>query len=229
MPPINSLGSEGPVAERGSPRVSLVDPGSPSAEPFRTLRLALQLRAEGGAGALVVTSSKPGDGKSTIVANLASVTALGGSSVLLIDADLRKPVQHDIFQLARSPGLVDLLAGGGSLNQFVQRVGDQRFDVLTAGRALSSTGEVASSTRMKGLLAEASADYDVVVIDAPPVAAGADAEELASNDGTSTLFVVCRDDRRRDIVGSLRRLELAKARIAGLVMNKEGTLGAYGY
>jgi capsular exopolysaccharide synthesis family protein len=216
------------VAERPK-RQALVDPGSPSAEAFRTLRLALQLRGETGKGSgVLVTSAEPGAGKSTMAANFALVSALARTRVLLIDADLRRPVQHEIFGLPRSPGLVEYLAGGGPLDRFIQR-GPDRLDVLTAGREVPRAGDVLSSSRMRDLLEDAGAQYDMVVVDTPPVLASADAEGMAAHSDLEVVFVVDRGSRRRDVVKAVRRLERLTAQIAGLVLNREGRQEEYGY
>jgi capsular exopolysaccharide synthesis family protein len=221
------LEPRGPV--RRSSRRALVDPASPSAEAFRTLRLAFQLRAEPGKGlAILVTSAEPGAGKSTLAANLAVVSALGRARVLLVDADLRKPVQHEIFGLARTPGLVELLAHGGSLERFLQR-GADAIDVLTAGSAVARASDVLSSSRMADVLTDASGRYDVIVIDAAPVLATADAEGIAARSDLEVAFVVDRSTRRRNVVRAVRRLERLEAQFAGLVLNRDGNQELYGY
>ena len=216
------------VAPRGPTRQALVDPGSPSAEAFRTLRLALELRSDANKGSSVlVTSAEPGAGKSTTAANFALVSALGRARVLLIDADLRKPVQHEIFGMPRGPGLVEFLASGGPLERFVQR-GPDRLDLLTAGREVPRAGDVLSSTRMRDLLTEAAGKYDMVVIDSSPVLASADAEGMSGHD-VEVVFVVDRSSRGRDVTRAVSRLERLTAQIAGLVLNREGRQEDYGY
>lgn len=210
-------------------REALVDPGSPSAEPFRTLRLALQLRtqAEGGTTTILVTSAEPRTGKSTMAANYASLSAFGGARVLLVDADVRNPVQHEIFELPRSPGLVEYVADRASLEKLVQRVSVQ-LHVLTAGQPVSRASDVTHSSRMGDLLGDAANNYDVVVIDTSPVLATADAEAIAAHDGVQVVFVLDHSTRRRNLAKSLRRLDLINARIAGLVLNRSGEPVVYG-
>jgi len=216
------------MASRPSRR-GLVDPGSPSAEAFRSLRLALQLRVGSERQpAVLITSAEPGAGKSTVAGNFALVSALAHARVLLIDADLRRPVQHEIFGLSRSPGLVEMLALGGRLDQFVQSASPE-LDVLTAGRDVARTGDISSSSRMGALLNEASESYDVVVVDSAPVLATADVEGIASHGGVEIVFVADRSSRSRAVVKAVRRLELVEAKIAGIVLNREGQQDAYGY
>lgn len=219
------------MADRPAPTVreGLVDPGSPSAEPFRTLRLALQLRSQAeDTTAIVVTSAEPRTGKSTTAANYASLSAFGGARVLLVDADVRNPVQHEIFGISRSPGLVEYVAARASLERLVQRVSVQ-LHVLSAGQPVARASDVTHSSRIADLLREASDSYDVVVVDTSPVLATADAEALAAHSGVEVVFVLDHSSRRRNVAKSLRRLELINARIAGLVLNRSGEPVVYGH
>jgi capsular exopolysaccharide synthesis family protein len=206
-----------------------VDPASPSAESFRTLRLALQLRSQDEkTTAVMVTSAEPRSGKSTTAANYASLSAFGGARVLLVDADPRSPVQHEIFGISRSPGLVEFIAARASLERLVQRVSVQ-LHVLTAGQPVGRPSDVTHSARISDLLEEASETYDVIVLDTPPVLATADAEAIATRAGVEVVFVLDHSSRRRNVAKSLRRLELVNAQIAGLVLNRSGEPVSYGH
>ena len=145
----------------------LVDPSSPSAEPFRTLRLALQLPSvERRGNVLLMTSAEPGEGKSTLAANYAMVSAIGLRNVLLIDADLRRPSLHEFFGLPRSPGLVDLAVSNGRLSEVARTVtGFGTLDLLTAGSPVRRAGDLTASARMAAILEEAAQTYSLVVID----------------------------------------------------------------
>jgi succinoglycan biosynthesis transport protein ExoP len=209
----------------------LVDPGAPSSEPFRALRLALQLPSvEHQANVLLMTSAEPGEGKSTLAANYALVSAIGFRNVLLIDADLRRPSLHEFFGLPRSPGLVDLAASNGHLKEFTRPVPNfGTLDLLTAGSAIRRSGDLTSSARMAAILEEAAEKYSLVVIDSPPLLSAADAAGIASLPGVSVILVVGNGARRRLVRRALRELELIDANVAGAVMNREGRLSAYGY
>lgn len=210
-------------------RAALVDPASPSAEPFRTLRLALQLRSQSeGTNGIVVTSAEPRTGKSTIAGNYANLAAFGGARVLLVDADLRNAVQHEIFGIARAPGLVEYVAGRAPLERLVQRVSSD-LHVLTAGQPIARASDVTHSPRLSDLLMDASDSYDLVVLDTAPVLAAADAEAIASRTGVDVVFVFDHASRRRNVSKALRRLELINAKIAGLVLNRSGEPVVYGY
>jgi capsular exopolysaccharide synthesis family protein len=213
------------MAERSATalRRGLIDPRSTWAESFRVLRLALQLRTQPeDTTALLVTSAEPGAGKSTLAANYANLSALGGARVLLVDADLAGASQHEIFGVSRDPGLVEFVANRASLAHLVQRVSPELdLYLLAAGQAVPHTLDVANSPRMGDLLAEASESYDVVIVDAPSVLATADAEAFGAHADIKIVFVVNRTSRRRNVTKALRRLELVNGRIAGLVLNRD--------
>lgn len=214
-----------------APTRGLVDPGSPSSEPFRALRLALQLpAAEHQSKVLLVTSAEQGEGKSTLAANYAVVSAIGYRNVLLIDADLRRPALHEVFGMARSPGLVDLAASNGHLKDYTRPIPNfGTLDLLTAGSSIRKTGDLTSSARMAAILEEATQTYALVVVDSPPLLSAADASGIAALPGVSVLLVVDKGARRRVIRNALRKLELVNANVAGAVMNREGRLSTYGY
>lgn len=209
----------------------LVDVSTPSSEPFRTLRLALQLRSETTSGNIfVITSPKAAEGKSTVASNFALVSSLSQSS-LLIDADLRRPRAHEVFGLDRAPGVVEALAQDSDPAAFIQTIRGRagELDILTAGRPLPQVADLTSSARMAELLQWASHEYSLVVVDSPPVLSSADAAGIAGHPGVSVVLVASKAGRRRALRQAVRKLELVEAKIAGLVVNREGRLSVYGY
>jgi capsular exopolysaccharide synthesis family protein len=212
-------------------RSRIVDPGAPSSEPFRTLRLALQLRSSLRSGNIVVvTSADAADGKSTVAANYALLSSFGHANVLLVDGDLRKPSIHELFDLPRAPGLVELLASGPHLEPFTHSVPTLgQLDVITAGRPIPRSGDLASSERMGAMLQQASKQYALVVIDSPPLLSSADAAGLATHPGVDVVLVTRKSSRRRQVLKALRKLDLIEANVAGIVVNREGRLATYGY
>jgi capsular exopolysaccharide synthesis family protein len=203
----------------------LVEPDSLFAEPFRTLRVAIEPRlASGETTGLVFTSPRGGDGKSTIAANYAIVTAFVQRPVLLIDADMRKPRLHEMFDRPRSPGLVDALRERLDLSEVVhtfRALGG--LHVMTAGSPLARPGDVAASAAMRALLHRAYDEYEAVVIDSPATLSAADASSLASHPGTAVVMVVSRAARRRSVENALRKVALPDVTVLGLVVNREGS------
>lgn len=214
------------LRKQGRSGPSLIEPSSPYAEPFRTLRLALGLRSAGGQRrAVLFTSPGVEEGKSTVASNLALVASLG-QRVLLIDADLHRPVQHERFHVHRLPGLVELLAAPQvALADFVQRAGT--LEVLASGRSVLRAGDLAASKRMREILETALELYEMVVLDSPPVLHAADAVGLASHPCVDVVLVVNGSTRRRAIRHALRELELVEASVVGLVANRHGRPALY--
>ena len=210
------------MAQRAKSRLQ-VQPDSPSADPFRTLRLAIAASQEGSeAKGLVFTSARQGDGRSTVAANYALVTAFVQRPVLLIDADMRNPSLHELFGCPRSPGLVDALRAQldpWDVTHTFPSLGG--LHLMTAGSPPSRPGDIAASAAMGELLRRAYADCNTVVLDSPPVLATSDALGLASHAGTSVVMVVNRSGTRRRTVSALRKLESSNANIVGLVVNRE--------
>jgi capsular exopolysaccharide synthesis family protein len=221
----------GIIPSGDSKRRALFDNRSPQQEAVRRLRTQLLLPDRGEPlKTVMVTSAEPGEGKSTLAANFALVSSMSNNNVLLVDADLRQPVLHEVFGLPRTPGLVEVLATGSPVDTFVQPAPTLgHLDVLTAGRPIPQSADLASSKRMGEVLLQASEQYELVVLDSPPVLHAADAGGLASHHATDVVLVVTRSSKRRTVTNALRKLELIEANIAGIVVNRDGRLAAYGY
>jgi protein-tyrosine kinase len=215
----------------GSNVRGVVDLGGAAAEPFRSLRLALELRPETRrSNILVFTSPNLGDGKSTIAANYALVAALSLQRVLLIDADLRHPTLHEIFGVARAPGLIDVLGRTQELEsalRAVQTLGE--VDLLPAGTQVPRVGDVLASKRMIELLDTVSGQYGAVIVDTPPVLEAPDSAALAASLHIDVALVINGKGRQRPVQQALRKLELVEANVLGLVINRTGELSQYGY
>jgi protein-tyrosine kinase len=208
-----------------SPRF-LVEPDSASAEPLRALRLAVEARrGPTETKGLVFTSPSPGDGRSTISANYALVAAYVQRPVLLIDADMRKPSLHTMFDVPLAPGLVDVLRDRldpWEVAHTFPALGG--LNVLTAGSALPRPGDIAASPAMGDLLEKAYNECEAVVLDSPPVLVAADASGLASHSRTEVVMIMNHSEKRRQLVSALRKLTVTEANVVGLVINREGAL-----
>lgn len=157
--------------------VALGAPESPAAEQYRVLHQRLvRLAARRTLRVVAVTSAGSGEGRTTTAANLALTAALEGRSVLLVEADLRRPVLQALLELAPRPGLVDVIEGRAELGQAVNRVGP--LSVLCAGD-VGDPAAVARGARLGALEEQLRAAYDLVVLDAPPAMAFAGGDRLA--------------------------------------------------
>ncbi|NEQ29271.1 MAG: CpsD/CapB family tyrosine-protein kinase, partial [Microcoleus sp. SIO2G3] len=161
------------------PRLFIRDiPRSPISESFRMLRANLKFTsADKELKVIVVTSSVPKEGKSTVAANLAIAMAQRERRVLLIDGDLHRPVQHHIWDLPNSPGLSNVIVGQAEIWTAIVQVMDN-LDVLTSGVVPPSPASLLDSKRMAGLIESFAANYDFVIIDAPSLTVAADAATL---------------------------------------------------
>ena len=145
--------------------------------------------------------------------------------MLLIDADMRKPNLHTMFDLPLSPGLVDVLRDRLDPWEVTHTFpGLGGLHVLTAGSSLHRPGDVAASPAMGDLLERAYDECEAVVLDSPPVLTAADASGLASHSRTEVVMITNRSGKRRYLVSALRKLTVTEANILGLVINREGAL-----
>lgn len=223
LPVIGSVGSWG---QRQTGRlVVTAAPHSPQAESFRVLRTNLQFlqtaeEASGGTQVLALTSSLAGEGKSTIACNLAATLAETGASVVLVDADLRRPAVAGILGLEGGAGLTTVLAGQARVGDVIQDWGSNGLQVLTSGAVPPNPAELLGSPAMRRLVAELRGAYDHIVIDTAPVLPVADAVVLSRIvDG---VVVVAQAGRvhKGQLAHALGALEQVSAKVLGVVLNR---------
>jgi len=227
------LGAAPALGKAQLPAAALANPRSALSEAYHSLRTALQFStAEGAPRSLLVTSSGPGEGKSTTSMALAQGFARLGLRVLLIDADLRNPSLHREFGGNRAEGLSNLLTGGGELAKMAQPTGHPHLYLLTSGPSPPNPSELLAGPRLAQLLGEATRDYDLVVIDGPPIMGLADALLLANVADATALMIEAGATRRGLIRSAIRRLHGGGARIVGGVLTKfdvSKATNSYGY
>lgn len=167
----------------------------------------------------VVSSSLPGEGKSVTSANLAISLAQIHSKILLIDADMRKPVQHKLFECSRDHGLSSVLAGTDQFENAVLKGVIEHLDLLPAGPIPPNPAELLASKNMSALLHEAGEKYDFVIVDTPPVDVVTDALVFAGQ--VAGLVLVVRPDtcRHAMLQRTLAATELAGIKILGVVVS----------
>lgn len=212
-----------PAVEDGGNRPVLSSSASGHfGEAIRSLRTSVAFcNPIDGNTILLITSAQPLEGKTTTACNLAAALAYGGSRVLLIDADMRRPSVHDGFALANGTGLADLLDGRARLQDAVQRLSDPDIWVMTAGTIPANPSELLGSGRMDDLLAQLrTGPFDWVIIDSPPVLAVTDAAVLAPRVSGVAFVLGAGMTRRRFADRAIDTVAATKARILGAVLNR---------
>lgn len=166
-----------------------------------------------------VSSANPGEGKSTTTSNIAIALAQGGNKVLLIDADMRKSVQHKVFGLKNKKGLSSAISKMNKLEECIQKDVMENLDVMTAGPVPPNPSELLASDSMGSILDKLSAEYSVILIDTPPVNVVTDAMELAKY--ISGIVIVLRYGKttNEDIDNAIKKIEFAQMNMFGFIMN----------
>ncbi len=213
-----------------TPLIALADVRSAFSEAYYSIRTALQFSTPDGVpSSLVITSSRPSEGKSSTSLAIAQNFARLGMRVLLIDGDLRNPSMHRNFSVDSDVGLSNYLIGNATLDEIAKATEIPNLMFAPCGPLPLNPAELLASPRLAALLAEGGAKYDIVVIDGPPVLGLADAPLLASAVG-GTLFIIEAGATRRGLVKTaLKRLQVGHAHVLGVVLTKfNAKKAAYG-
>ncbi|OKL37655.1 CpsD/CapB family tyrosine-protein kinase [Domibacillus mangrovi] len=211
-----------PVAPGSAKRklITYTNPKSPISEQYRTIRTNILFSSvDQSLRSILVTSTSPGEGKSTTIANLAVVFANQGKKVLLVDADMRKPTMHYTFGLQNTFGLTNILTKQTTLEATAVQSDIENLSILTSGPIPPNPAELLGSFSMKEFLDHSLEKYDFVLFDTPPVLAVTDAQVLA-NQCDGTILVV--NSGKTEIDGlqkSKDLLQSAKAKLLGVVLN----------
>ncbi|MEK4357135.1 CpsD/CapB family tyrosine-protein kinase [Paenibacillus sp. FSL M7-1455] len=198
-----------------------VNPTSTISEVYRLLRTKIHYLSKDHESKLImVTSALAGEGKTTTICNLATTYALEGKKVLLIDADLRKPSLHRIFSLPNNHGLSTLLTGGTSAQSAIQETMVGYLSLLPSGPVPMNPSELIDSTAMRELLESLKQDYDVILIDTPPVLAVTD-PVITSTLCDGVVMVVATGRVKKDHLRKAKeQLDHVNARMLGIVLNR---------
>ena len=191
-------------------------------ESFRALRTSLISKYAGeGTKIVLVTSAQPLEGKTTTAANIAMALAYGGSRVLLVDADMRRPGLHRPLRLTNERGLSQVLTGQARVRDVIQRTVDPNLLAITAGKMPPNPSELLASERMKTLLTNLShGPFDWIIIDTPPVLAVTDAVILAPVVSGVTIVIGAEMTRRRLAERAIETIMQTRPKCAAVVLNK---------
>ncbi|HML20433.1 MAG TPA: CpsD/CapB family tyrosine-protein kinase [Aggregatilinea sp.] len=212
--------------------VTLTDPRTPAAEAYRALRTNLMFFSlDKPLSRLLVTSPVPGEGKSTVLANLAVTLAQGGNRTIVVDADLRKPSQHDIWHLDNQRGLTTMLIEDAEMaNPAIQATSVPNLSVLTSGPLPPNPADVLGSRRMDEVIAALAERADYVLFDAPPALAVTDAALLSAKVDGVILVLRAGMSQRDHAARAKEQLERVKAPLIGTVLTNaryDAPVGSY--
>ncbi|UCE87436.1 MAG: polysaccharide biosynthesis tyrosine autokinase, partial [Deltaproteobacteria bacterium] len=196
-------------------------PGSFEGEVFRSLRTNLRFsHVDKPRRVVLVTSTGPEEGKSTVLSNLAVSLAQGERKTLVVDTDMRRPSLHRMLELRRTPGLAEILAGDIHVDEAIQSTRIAHLDALPCGTVPVSSAELIESASLQQLLCELRSRYDYVLLDSPPAGGLVDAPLLSAlADGVLLVVEPGRFDHRV-VRRAVQQLETAGARLYGVVLNK---------
>lgn len=206
------------------------DPESPAAEAYRALRTNLHfVDPDNPPKSIVVTSPMFGDGKSTVVSNLAICMAGIGKKVILVDVDLRKPKIHKYFNLAHKPGVTEFLLGEAPIARVMQKTDVSGLSIITSGHIPPNPAELLDSKKMADFVHQLEDQSDIVLFDSPPLLPVTDAEILASQI-QGVLMVIDSKASKKVITQAKMILENGNAHLLGAVVNKVSQgIGGYYY
>lgn len=202
--------------------ITLLHPRSSISEAFRVLRTNLQFSSvDKPLRTIMVSSPGPSEGKSVTVANLGVVFAEAGVRTIIVDSDLRRPVQHHIFNLANEHGLADLaLDHNASLENYLQPTAVEGLWLLTAGSLPPNPSEILSSQRFREILDQLKEKADLLILDTPPALVVADASIVASRVDGVLVVADSGQTRRGAAWQTVEELQRSRANLLGLVMNR---------
>ncbi len=219
---IPAFGSDDNKLDRNQTLVTLTAPQSPPSESYRTMRTSIEnsLPDHGKSKAVIFSSPAPKEGKSTAIANLAVSAANSGRKVLLVDADLRRPVQHQIFDVEREPGLSNALIGEVPVRECIKKTMVPGLHIIPCGNIPSHPAELLGSSKMEKFVSLVRQHYDLVLFDAPPVIAMADTLVLAKYTDGAVIIVSAGQTKSLGLEKASEMLTANNANVLGTVVNR---------
>jgi capsular exopolysaccharide synthesis family protein len=214
--------------------ITYEDPKSPISESYRSLRTNVAYSSvDKKLKSLLISSSQPGEGKSTTTANLAIAFAQLRKKTLLVDADLRKPVQHNVFGHPRGPGLSEYLINEvKDVDSIIQETKIENLYILTAGGLPPNPSELLGSDRMSQLIDKLEQEWDMILLDSPPIVAVTDASMISGEIDAIALIVKAGSTERSAVDRALDMVRNVKAPLIGAILNgasQESLGGKYAY
>ncbi len=210
-------------------QITHVDSRSPVAEAYRSIRTSLKLGQASDAKTILLASPAPGDGKSTTASNLAIAFAQSGERTLLIDCDLREPVQHMIFEMDSTIGVSSIMAGESTINQAVQPTKVHNLFLLPCGPVPQSPAELLAGGKFNQMMQSLCASFDRIIIDSPPLTCVTDARILAAAADATLLVLRLNLSIRKLGVEAMDMLDKVNANVIGAIANDAAASRGYAY
>jgi len=208
------------LATMGRRLITISDSRSIIAEQFRTIRTNIKFSVpDTQLKTILVTSSTPGEGKSTNAANLGVVFAQEGKKVLIVDADMRKPTLHHTFGIFNTVGLSTVLSKQDEFNSAIQETPIVGLFVLPSGPFPPNPAELLSSKSFDAFLKEMKKDYDIIIFDAPPLLSVSDAQVLSNQCDGTLLIIHSAVAEKEDVLKAQSILTSSQAKVLGVVLN----------
>lgn len=217
--------------DKGARLITVVEPKSVISEQFRTLRTNIEFA---GAGldklqVIMFTSAEISDGKTTVSTNTAVTWAQSGKNVLYVDADMRRSTAQATFRLNNTHGLSTILASAEQPKDVVQQTFVENLEVLTAGPTPPNPAELLNSKRMAALIDWMRNNYDVIVLDVPPIMAVSDAQVLLPLIDGAVIVTMMGKTMKTSIKRTVEMLRLSETKILGVVERVKNSRGDVGY
>jgi tyrosine-protein kinase Etk/Wzc len=210
--------------------LSLINPLSPVSEAFRRLRTNVEYsKLDTGIQTLLITSPAPGDGKSVTAMNLAIAMAQSGRRTLYIDADLRRPTGHKMIEMPKEPGLVELLFEVQPFHSEDFSAGIEDLYIIPAGSTVPNPAELLASRKMRDFVQKLRQEFDMIILDSPPVLAVSDAVLLVNQADAALVVISAGETNWQGLERSVEALSGIGSRVAGVVVNRFDPKAAYGY
>lgn len=214
--------------------LAIQNPADLAIEAIRGLRTSLHFAMmEARNNILMISGASPNAGKTFVSSNLAAIISQTGKKVLFLDADLRKGYTHTLFNVSNENGLSDYLAGKVDIKNCVKQIKTAGFDFISRGMVPPNPAELLMHSRFQNLLSWASDNYDLVIVDTPPILAVTDAAIIGNYAGTTLLVARFEQNTVKEIEVSAKRFEQSGVMIKGCILNgvvkKASSYYGYGY
>lgn len=201
--------------------IASVNPESPISEVYRLLRTNINYSSSDQVlRTIMITSSQAGEGKTTTISNLAVTYAQEGKNVLLIDMDMRKPSLHRIFSQSNRQGLSTVLAGHINVQDVIQETMVSQLSLIPSGPMLGNPSDMIDSLAMRELLEQLGQQYDVILIDSPPVLAVTDSVIISTLCDGVIMVVASGKVKKNQLRKAKEQLDHVNARMLGIVVNR---------